>query len=125
MNTSIQIRRMSDTSFFRWMGRSAGVVLFVIWTLFVVSNLPREELLWGAYLQAAGLAIVFAGYLAGWWNELIGGVTTIVGTAAYFAVCVLTTQLTPGPEVLLFAVPGICYLLAFAREEKLGDGNAT
>ena len=71
--------------------------------------------------------IVFAGYLAGWWNELVGGVIAIVGTAVYIAMCVLTLQGPPRPATILFAVPGVCYLLArhFARIENLGASNET
>ena len=122
MNTSVRMRDLSDSTMFRWYGRAAGVILFVTWTIFVVSDLPRQDQYWGTYLQAAGLAIVFAGYLAGWWNELIGGVMTIVGTAVYFAICAWATQIIPRPETLMFAAPGVCYLLShyFAKIENSG-----
>jgi hypothetical protein len=116
------MRSVSDATMFRWYGRVAGMILFVAWTILVVSDLPRQDQYWGTYLQAAGLAIVFAGYLAGWWNELIGGVMTIVGMAVYVAICAWATQVIPRPEILMFAVPGVCYLLAHYFEKFENSG---
>jgi hypothetical protein len=78
-------------------------------------------------LQAVGLAIVFAGYLVGWRSELAGGVTTVVGTAVYIAKCVLSTRDFPQPFLILFAAPGVCYLLArqFAYFDSSGASIET
>jgi hypothetical protein len=109
---------------FRWCGRAAGIVLFVAWLALVAAEAfrqgpPSSE----TYMQGAALAIVFAGYLAGWWNELVGGVMAIVGTFAFVAICAVATQIFPRPETIWFAVPGICYLLA--RSYERAEGNLT
>jgi hypothetical protein len=127
MNTSAQLRNMSNANVFRWFGRVVGIALFVAWLVLVADEFSRQGMPFrGLYLQAAGLAIVFAGYFAGWWNELLGGAIAVVGTAAYIAMCVLT-QGAPLPETVLFAVPGICYLLArhFERIENVGANHET
>jgi len=70
------------------------------------------------YYQGAALATVFAGYAIGWRSELLGGSLAIAGTAAFFAVYVLTfgTSPPPGIAALSFAVPGLLYLEAWRRE---------
>jgi hypothetical protein len=127
MNTSAQMRNVSNSTVFRWFGRAAGVALIVASVMLVADELWKQGMpYYGLYLQAAGLAIVFAGYFAGWWNELIGGVITIVGTVVYIAMCALT-QGVPLPETILFAAPGVCYLLAryFERIENIGANHET
>jgi hypothetical protein len=128
MNTSAQMRNVSDSTLFRWFGRITGVALFVAWVILVADEFSRQGMPFrGLYLQAAGLAIVFAGYLAGWWNELLGGAIAVVGTAVYIAMCSLTLQGPPRAETILFAAPGICYLLArhFERIENVGANHET
>jgi hypothetical protein len=128
MNTSAQLRNVSNATLFRWFGRAAGIALFVVWVIVVADEFAKQGMPFrGLYLQAAGLAIVFAGYFAGWWNELLGGAIVLVGTAVYFAMCVLTLQGPPRPETIFFAVPGVCYLLAryFERIENFGANDET
>ena len=68
--------------------------------------------------QAASLAIVFAGYAIGWRKELAGGIAAIVGTLAFFVVVLTTTREMPGVAALLFAIPGVLYLLAWHYDER-------
>jgi hypothetical protein len=70
------------------------------------------------YGQAASLAIVFAGYAVGWRRELAGGIVVIVGMLAFFGVVLSTTATIPPLGVLLFAVPGVLYLLAWHNDER-------
>jgi hypothetical protein len=66
-----------------------------------------------AYYQAAALALVFAGYVMGWHKEFAGGALAIIGTAAFFAVNVLTFGALPLFGAVWFALPGVLYLLAW------------
>ena len=68
--------------------------------------------------QAASLAFVFSGYVVGWRRELTGGVAAIIGTLAFFVVVLTTTQELPGVAALLFAIPGVLYLLAWHYDER-------
>ena len=126
MNTSIQMRHVPNSVLFRWGGRAAGVVLLVIWLVMFV----QELILMGApssntYIQAAALGFVFAGYVTGWFNELAGGVMAIVGTFVFLIVCAMGTNVEPHPEMVWFAAPGVCYLLAhyFERSENATRGS--
>jgi hypothetical protein len=76
-----------------------------------------EPVALNTYGQAASLAIVFAGYAVGWRRELAGGIAVIVGMLAFFAVVLSTTAEIPQLAVLMFAVPGVLYLLAWHFDE--------
>jgi hypothetical protein len=125
MNASTGMRYVPNSVLLRWCGRAASIVLIVGWViLFAVdlrrSGIPSSE----TYPQAASLAIVCAGYIVGWRNELVGGALAIVGTVAFFMACVVPMNVLPQPGAIMFAVPGVCYLLArhFERIEK-GEVN--
>jgi hypothetical protein len=68
--------------------------------------------------QAAALAVVFAGYLIGWRNELAGGLLAVFGTIAFLVVCGVGTRVMPNPEQLFFALPGLLYLAAWRYDHK-------
>jgi hypothetical protein len=68
--------------------------------------------------QVASLALVFAGYAVGWRREYAGGILVIVGMLAFFGVVLSTTGTIPPLAVLLFAVPGVLYLLAWHNDER-------
>jgi hypothetical protein len=70
------------------------------------------------YRQAACLAIVFAGYAIGLRKELAGGIAVIVGTLVFFAVVLATTGEPPGLAGVLFATPGVLYVLAWHYDKR-------
>ena len=115
------MRYVPNSVISRWCGRAAAIILFVSWMILFVTEYSRQ----GApssdtYLQAVALAVVFAGYLVGVWNELVGGVMAVLGTIAFVAVCLMITGLPLRLDLFLFAAPGVCYLLAhhFEHVEK-------
>lgn len=99
----------------RFLARLTAATLFVIWVAYVIAEAINGRTAGYAsatYFQAAALAVVFAGYAIGWRKELVGGLVTIIGTAAFFLIQALTLD-TPGdPNMAWFAVPGVLYLLA-------------
>ena len=108
---------------FRWAARSSAIVLFAMWIVNVVADAFRPGMEPGGldisiYGQAASLAIVFAGYAVGWRRELAGGIVVIIGILAFFGVVLSTTGGIPPLAVLLFAVPGVLYLLAWHYDER-------
>ena len=122
MENTIQKNEFSIAQWFRGMGRASAIVLFVTWLGLLVAELTRdvsgnpgrEE-----FFQVAALAVVFAGYAIGWRHEVVGGLTAILGTVAFFVVDFFTTEAGAAIDpVVLFAVPGVFYLLAwyFDRE---------
>ena len=121
MNASADIRYVPNSVLLRWCGRAASIVLLAGWAImFAVevgrSGIPSSE----PFPQAAALAIVCAGYIVGWRYEFIGGMLAILGTVAFFMAVALPMQFLPQPDAVMFAVPGVCYLLAryFERVEK-------
>jgi hypothetical protein len=103
------------------MARASAVVLMVIWLAFVIAEAMRPDfvdLSTSTLGQGASLAVVFAGYVIGLRKELAGGIAAIVGTAAFFAVVLTTTEKVPGLAALMFAVPGVLYLLAWLYDER-------
>ena len=109
---------------FRWSARAAGALLMVSWLALFISEITRQGLgkpAFNTHGQAAALAIVFAGYILGWWKEFAGGVLAIVGTLAFFAVIVATDAMPPEAGMVWFAAPGILYLLASFYSDKRSE----
>lgn len=107
---------------FRWTARASAAILIVIWLVFFTFEAMRPgfdgpKINTFTIGQAASLAIAFAGYVVGWRRELVGGIAAITGTLAFFVVVLTTTQEMPGVAALLFAIPGILYLLAWHYDE--------
>lgn len=105
----------------------AGFVLFVSWAGFVVAEAFRADFQPAAatYLQAAMLAVVFCGYAVGWQHALLGAAMSLVGTALFFVASLhggTTAQVIAESPALLFAVPGIIYLLS-AYYRKAGKNE--
>jgi hypothetical protein len=114
--TSAQNYHATYSDLFRRSARFSGAILCVAWLGFAIAELARSDfrtLSIDSSYQAAALAIVFFGYLAGWREELLGGLFSIFGTAAYFLIVVLTSNVSPGIEAAWFAAPGVLYLLAW------------
>jgi hypothetical protein len=119
MYASTQKHPVSYATLFRNCGRLGGVFVIVSWAVLVSKELyyqgaPLPDL----YLQAAALGIIFAGYVVGWWRELLGGVLAVLGTIAFYIVCVEILEITVLPETILLAVPGIFYMLAYGAERE-------
>ena len=106
---------------FRWTARASAAVLILIWLAFFTSEVMRpgfDGLTINTCVQAISLAIVFVGYAIGWRKELFGGIAVIVGTLAFFFVVLTTTEELPGVAALLFAIPGVLYLLSWHYDER-------
>ena len=106
---------------FRWLGRASGVALFVTWTGYVFAEAfrgpaPLTTPL-GLYLQAAALAVVFAGYAVGWKRELAGAVLTGIGLVAFVVSTVADSMIMPTPATAWFAAPAALYALAHYFEQ--------
>ena len=119
MFTFKQIHVAPQAEPFRWIARASSIVLFALWLSYFVLDIPRTPLGdhgAGTLAQAGALAIVFAGYIIGWRWELAGGLMALAGTLVFFYAVAAATLVVPGPGVLLFAVPGALYLLAWQYE---------
>jgi hypothetical protein len=119
MYRSVQLRPVSIAEVYRWLGRASSSVLLLTWITYVSIEATRPDpfTLASAY-QAAAFMVVFAGYLLGWRYELTGGLLAIMGTVAFFAVCVLTMGIPPSAAAIGFAVPGVFYLLAWRNDHS-------
>jgi hypothetical protein len=121
MFISVQGQHASYAWLFRWCGRAGGAMVVIAWLALVILEATRPDV--GlpsveAIYQGAALALVFAGYALGWRQELAGGVLTIVGTVAFFAVNLLTLEVLPDLGATWFAIPGVLYLLAWKTSER-------
>ena len=122
MYASIQHRPVSMSYLLRWSGRISGAFLFASWVGFVIAEHFRDmvSLRGFSYLQGCALVVVFAGYAIGWRWELAGGLLALFGTAAFFAIHVLTLTVLPGLAAAWFAAPGALYLLAWSFSYRFG-----
>lgn len=99
-----------------WGAKICGVVLFVGWLGFVVSEIfrdgyemPDKE----AFYQGAALLAVFGGYLLCLRHALAGSIVALVATALFFVIAFVTTDVWPQVEAVWFAVPAVLTLLAW------------
>jgi hypothetical protein len=121
MLTSVKTGPVLFSDQLRLTARASAAVLVVIWLAFMVSEAMRPGFghLGVSHLgQAATLAVVFAGYAIGLRKELAGGIVATVGTLAFFAVVLATSGQIPGLAAVLFAFPGVMYLLAWHYDER-------
>jgi len=120
MYASFPTRNADVSSPIRWFARVSSVVLMAIWLALFVSEVCRPG--YGsdvsyALPQGVALAIVFAGYIVGWWKELAGGLLAIAGTILFCVLIGVMQGVSPGAAIL-FAVPGILYLLGYYLNVK-------
>jgi hypothetical protein len=110
----------------RWAARSVAAVVIITWLQLVIIEWVRhgspDLRSFHQAAQAAALAIVFAGYLIGWRNELVGGLLSILGTLAFGVICALTFGNMLPISWTWFAAPGLLYIVAWYadyRQSKL------
>jgi hypothetical protein len=123
MNASVQMNRVLVPFLFRGAARAASVAVIVIWLELVL----LEWIRYGSpdfrsphqAAQAAALVVMFAGYLIGWRNELIGGLMSLIGAVAFGGVCALTFGEFLPISCAWFAVPGLLYLIAWYGNQRI------
>ena len=124
MNASVQTNQVPVPFLVRWSARAAGAVVIVTWLELVlfewVRQGPPDLRTFHQVAQAATLAIVFAGYLIGWRNELVGGLLSVIGTVAFAVVCALTMASPPAVSSAWFAAPGLLFLFAWYVDHRQG-----
>jgi hypothetical protein len=121
MFTSVKTGPVLFSDQLRLAARASAVVLVVVWLAFIVSDVLRPgfgNLGVSHFGQAVSIAVVFAGYAIGFRKELAGGIVATVGTLAFFAVVLATSGEIPGLGAVLFAFPGVMYLLAWHFDER-------
>ena len=99
-------------------------MLFVGWFAFVCGELVKNRFempATEAFYQAATLVLVFAGYALLWRHGLVGSALVILGTAAFFAIGLVTAGILPGIQAVWFAVPGVLALLAWSFDRQQGS----
>ena len=100
----------------RWTARALSVLstavllLFVFGEPFPVAKITATEWL-GLMLFPVGVVIGFA---VAWWRERLGGLITLGSLLAFYLVFVfvMKEQLTEGVWFLVFAFPGVLFLIA-------------
>jgi len=118
MYASTQHQPVTYASLFRTFARLGGILVMGFWAVMVVADLifegpPSPEM----YVQGAALAVVFAGYVAGWWKEVLGAALAIGGTLLLYTVCFRMQAYMP-LEGLWLAAPGMFYALAHFADKK-------
>jgi hypothetical protein len=74
---------------------------------------PAQEL----YLQAAAIAVIFTGYVSGWWSEVAGAILVVGGTVALFVMCYFVESHLPAEGAWL-AAPGLFYAVAHYADKE-------
>lgn len=119
MYTSLQNHQVSNSSMIRYCGRAGGLIVMAGWLVVVVVEAVRGgPPVLENYYQAIPLAMIFAGYAIGWRKEFLGGLLAIVGTLAFIAQYVAMFGVFPDAGSVLFAAPGVLYLIAHQLDNR-------
>jgi hypothetical protein len=109
----------------RWTARiSAGLAAALILLFFIGEGLAEgfEPILHLTARETAmmvAFAAVWLGLVLGWKWELVGGLLTICGTAAFYLLDYAFSDTFPrGPFFLLFASPGLLFIYCGLKTRK-------
>jgi hypothetical protein len=114
MYASFPTRYVNLGNTLRWIARASGILMILIWVTLFIRETFRSHFEFdpSGYPQAAAIAVIFAGYLLGWWKEYAGGVLAIAGTVLFYWIVIVFQGIPMDAGSLFFAVPGVLYLLA-------------
>lgn len=121
MYTSLPNPIVSYSNALRWCARASGVFLMVSWVVLFGAEAIRQGLdkpAMNTAGQGVALAVVFAGYVLGWWKEYAGGALAILGMFAFFAIVIVTSHAPPDPAAVWFAAPGALSLFSHFYSEQ-------
>ena len=94
-----------------WAGCLLGTALIILFIVLTVGGgLPPLGAINASF---AAVAIMFVGFFLAWWHDLAGGVVSLAGIAAFYAVEFAANGHAPGGWVFpLCFFPGVLNLLA-------------
>ncbi len=105
----------------RWTARISGALLFVFWALllakegfgkFTFSSNSENILITCQIITFLGLGLI-------WFNELLGGILSILGMLAFYLINFLASNELPAAALLLlFYIPGILALISWRMKRK-------
>ena len=92
-----------------WAGCLLGTALLLLFAAFAIGEGP-PPLNW----QAASLAVMLVGFLLAWWRDLVGGVVSLAGIAAFYGLEFAASGHAPGGWLFpLCFVPGVLGVVAW------------
>jgi hypothetical protein len=103
-----------------WLARISAIGVFGFFMMFAIGEgiPPLAEQPLRVQLFFALWAAIFAGYAVGWRWPLWGGVIALASYGALNAVEFTTNHRLLGGAFLLFAIPGVLYLIAAWRGSR-------
>lgn len=108
----------------RWSARIVGVFLVGFFLLFLVAHavdadgIPRLTLVEGSLMLC--MLTSLAGMVVLWFREGLGGLMTLVGIGAFYAIDTVATGTMPGGWIFpLYFVPGVLSLIAWAASRNM------
>ena len=103
-----------------WLARISAIGVFGFFMMFAIGEgiPPLAEQPLRVQLFFALWAAIFAGYAVGWRWPLLGGVIALAGYGMLNAVEFSANHRLLGGAFLLFAIPGVLYLIAAWRSSR-------
>jgi hypothetical protein len=92
---------------------TVGVLLIIVFA--VGEGLPPIANMNGSF---AALAVMLAGFLLAWWNDLVGGIASLAGIAWFEALEIGANGRSAGGIFYLFFVPGAVSVLAWILKSQ-------
>ena len=109
-----------------WLARISAIGVFGFFMMFAIGEgiPPLAEQPLRVQLFFALWAAIFAGYAVGWRWPLLGGVIALAGYGMLNAVEFSANHRLLGGAFLLFAIPGILYLIAAWRNFRQAKASS-
>ncbi len=109
----------------RWIARIGSIVSAAILMAFIFGGnerLPQQQEWLQLIFFPGGILL---GMALGWKNELIGGVVTVLSLLAFYAMQLVNAgNLPSGPWFLIFASPGILFLIAWFADKYTSNSSS-
>lgn len=111
MDAIISRSRPTAAKVFHWAGCIAGTGLVLLFAGFIVGEGPPPlNVGWIA------LSIMLVGFLLGWWNDLAGGLVSLLGISTFYLWNFAQAGGFPGGPVFpLCFIPGVLYLVSWLK----------
>jgi hypothetical protein len=110
MITSISKPSSVPARVVHWVGCLLGTALVLMFAMFAFGGHEAPPPL---SLQMASLVLALIGYLLGWWNDLAGGIVSLVGMVGFYALNYAAAGNFPEGWVFpLCFVPGVLMVIA-------------
>jgi hypothetical protein len=118
MSTDVSATRPLSSRVLHWLGCLLGTAVVAMFLVFAFGGHEAPPPL---NPQTVSLALMLVGFLVAWWNDLAGGLISLLGLGCFHGVEIAAKGQMAGGFFQLFWIPGALCLLAWllARPDSM------